>query len=62
MSNLPEQNVYISQLKAAGFTNIQVCQFVVLRTVLRYNISLTHSSLSQLRVATFSQRHIVAFL
>ena len=28
MSNLPEKEVYISQLKAAGFTDIQVCQFV----------------------------------
>ena len=26
MSNLPEKQVYITQLKAAGFTDIQVCQ------------------------------------
>ena len=27
MSNLPEKEVYISELKAAGFTDIQVCYF-----------------------------------
>ena len=26
MSNLPEKDVYLSQLKAAGFTDIQVCK------------------------------------
>ena len=26
MSNLPERDAYISQLKAAGFTDVQVCQ------------------------------------
>lgn len=28
MDNLPEKEVYISQLKAAGFTDIQVCKFI----------------------------------
>ena len=34
MSNLPEKDVYISQLEAAGFTDIQVCHFVVTTVLL----------------------------
>ena len=43
MSDLPEKDAYISQLKAAGFTDIKVCQFVGIynsNVTSRYFISL----------------------
>ena len=52
MSNLPEKDVYISQLKAAGFTDIQVC----------YKRYTKAHLLIALRIATFSQCHIVGSL
>lgn len=44
MTNLPEKNLYINQLKDAGFTDIQVCR--------KYSRSATY-------FATFLLKHLL---